>query len=353
MSYLARQWPELSVVVTSDAALSERDIAGLPGARLHDAPPDTARAVRQFIETHGLRAALWVGDLRPCYLVQTHRHGIRSVWADACIDPGRAWRLRWLPLSDGAALQALKAVLAAPGPEVERLAALPALRDRIETPGALQPGVAAAPCDMSERDALAVILHARPVWFAAFVDPGEVSAVLQAHAMASRLSHRLLLILHPARPEDGAALRDELARDGWRAVLRSEGEDPREETQVLVADTEDELGLWYRLATITFVGGTFAGGPTRSPLEPAALGSVVLHGPQGGAQADAFERLHGFRAAHRVAGAEALGRAVEKYLSPDAAAEMAHHGWQAVSAGADVANRLVDLLDELLNEAGA
>ena len=49
---------------------------------------------------------------------------------------------------------------------------------------------------------------------------------------------------------------------------------------VHVADGLGELGLWFRLARIAFVGGSLVEGPGgHNPLEPARLGAPIVTGP--------------------------------------------------------------------------
>jgi 3-deoxy-D-manno-octulosonic-acid transferase len=47
-----------------------------------------------------------------------------------------------------------------------------------------------------------------------------------------------------------------------------------------VADTFGEMGLWYRLAQVALIGGTFGDVEGHSPWEAVHLGTPVLHGPR-------------------------------------------------------------------------
>ena len=49
--------------------------------------------------------------------------------------------------------------------------------------------------------------------------------------------------------------------------------------QVYLADTLGELGLFYRLSDIAFVGGSIVAIGGHNPLEPARLSSAILYGP--------------------------------------------------------------------------
>ena len=204
----------------------------------------------------------------------------------------------------------------------------------------LSPGV-----DAAALDRMAHRLAGRPLWLALDVDGREIAPVLTAHRIASRMSHRLLLILCAQE----AAARDAFAADGWRWCHADDDAPPPTDCQVMLAPSPYDRGLWMRLAPITFLGGTLEGrGPVTSPLVPASLGSALIHGPRMRAAGRAIARLHEGRAACRIGDADALGLQVERLLSPDAAAELARGGWVVTSVGAEASARLLEVLDDIL-----
>ena len=147
-----------------------------------------------------------------------------------------------------------------------------------------------------------------------------------------------------------APLRDK----GWEVGQSSAGQNAEEAIQILVADGGDEHGLWYRLAPITFIGGTID--PTARPSDPyapATLGSAVLHGPNLGASPARFQRLAEAGACLRVESADQLGAAVQRLLAPDKAAELAQAGWKVTTESAHVIERLVELINETLDDREA
>jgi 3-deoxy-D-manno-octulosonic-acid transferase len=118
-----------------------------------------------------------------------------------------------------------------------------------------------------------------------------------------------------------------------------------------VADVPGEAGLWYRLAPITFLGGSLLrGGQGHDPCEPAALGSAILTGPDTGATGESFQRFLAAGAARTAGSAEALGEAVADLLAPDRAAEMARRAWEITSAGSDLTDRVIELVTQSLDE---
>lgn len=172
----------------------------------------------------------------------------------------------------------------------------------------------------------------------------ELEQISAAQRQASRRAHRLLLLLIPAVPAEAAEMAQRLRDDGFVVSCRSDGAEPDEATQIYLADSAAEMGLWYRLAPFTFMGGTLEGLGGRHPFEPAALGSAVLHGPVTAGHAPAYQRLASAGASRAVRSAADLGNAVEVLLAPDKAAAMAHAAWDVTSSGAGVTNRVVDLI---------
>ena len=120
-------------------------------------------------------------------------------------------------------------------------------------------------------DALAVVPREIDPIAAASLPEVEEAAVIAAHRSALRMAHRLLLILVPDRAERSDRLAAMLeASEGWQVARRSSEEEPDDETQVYIADAPSEMGLWYRLAPVTFMGGSLYGaGSQRDPFEAA------------------------------------------------------------------------------------
>jgi len=226
-------------------------------------------------------------------------------------------------------------------------------QNKVELVAEFEPASSPPPCIEAERNTFANLLAARPVWLASTISPDEYLPVISAHQQALRRSHRLMLILHPAKADDGQHLAHLLNASGLTFAQRTLGEEPDTETQVYIADTSEEVGLWYRLASVCFVGG-LAQGPDNcaNPLDAASLGSAIIHGPHHGAHQKSFERLQHAHASVYIDDMDKLGNAVEMLLSPDKAAELAHAAWQVNSAGTEVTEHLINLLNTAFVKTG-
>lgn len=222
---------------------------------------------------------------------------------------------------------------------------------RIVVTGPLADTTFALPCSETERDTTATALKSRPVWLAAEVWTTEIDTIEAAHRRAFRSAHRLMLVIVPADLKEGPGIAETLRSSGWEIGLRSAGDDPDGTIQIFVADTPEELGLWYRLAPITFVGGTLDPDARPSdPYAPATLGSAVLHGPHTEPGSGRFDRLAATDACVRVVGSEDLGNAVQSLLAPDRAAILAQAGWKVTTESAHVVERLAEMISLALDK---
>jgi len=344
--------PELNFLITvSDAEDRRRDMAGFaPTAALAYTPDDTLAAVTGFLDHWRPDVAVWMGaTLRPALIVETHARGIPIFAMDGprAVPGARPWRQA--PGMRRALLRRFNRTLAGDSASYERHLHNGVPSWALEEVGFLEEGAVALPCDEAERADLSAALAARPVWLAMMPDPSEEADILTAHLAALRKFHRLLLILVPDDPARAGALRDAAEALGLDTALRTELAAPDSDCQVFIADASEDPGLWYRLATVTFMGQTFSGGPGRNPYEPAALGSAVVHGGQIGAWRGPYGRLAGAGAAVSVGNRAELVQAIEMLQAPDKVAMMAHAAWEVCSSGAEVSDRITRLVFDALD----
>jgi 3-deoxy-D-manno-octulosonic-acid transferase len=320
------------------------------------APPDLRLPVQAFLSHWQPDILLWSqGDFSPVLLSEAARHP--SLTARFLIDAAAAHAGLsgglWIPGASRTLARQFERVLAIDGDAAQRLRRAGVDPALIEISGALGTMIGVLPCNERERRELAQTFGSRPVWLAAGVLPEELADIILAHKVASRSAHRLLLILVPKSAEDSPRFAEGLLEANMSVVLRADDVDPDESTQAYIADGSAEMGLWYRLSPITFIGGTLRPCPaSRHPFEAAALGSAVLHGPETGTHAVSYQRLARAGASRVVRTGTDLGQAVEALLSPDKSAAMAHAAWDVTTAGADVGNRVIELIRDALDKAG-
>ncbi len=312
-------------------------------------PGETSGSVARFFDHWTPDAAIIVGPPdRPVLIAEAAARGIPMFLAASHrgqIAPGGR-----LSLLSASLLEHFTKFLASSAAEAQALRGGNIDQDLVLVTGPLSDTALALPCNQAELDELGTTLAARPVWLAAHVTTSEIAAVEAAQRRTIRAAHRLLLIVVPRTSDAGPEISAALEAQGWRTALRSKGEEPHENIQVYVADTEGEMGLWYRLAPITYLGGTFDRNAEGSdPFEPASLGSAVVHGPDIGKNIHRFTRLKKANATAEVTSQDQLGDTIFNLLAPDKAAMLAHAGWSVTSESAHAVENLAEMINTELD----
>ena len=213
----------------------------------------------------------------------------------------------------------------------------------IEVLGPLLAGVVTPICDEAERDRLGEILTGRPVWFAHKVPRKEISAVLNAFLQAQRKAHRMLLIFDLAEPSSEVEFFKLCEQLDLIAHTRAVEGEPNSRTQIFLTDDDSDTGLWYRLASVSYMGGSLSSGNIPNPMIAAALGSAVVHGPDIINFQHAYARLFEAGATVSLHKMGDLSQRVALLMESDQCADMATKGWRVVSEGAIATDRLVEL----------
>ncbi|SFL52567.1 3-deoxy-D-manno-octulosonic acid transferase [Methylobacterium pseudosasicola] len=150
---------------------------------------------------------------------------------------------------------------------------------RVSIAGNLKFDAQVPPADPQQLAYLGDLIADRPVWIAASTHEGEDSIVAYAHAVLKAQFPRLLTILAPRHPSRGGDAAEAAAAYGLRGTRRSSGGRPHPSVEVYIADTIGEMGLFYRLAPLAFLGGSLVPHGGQNPIEPVRLETAVLHGP--------------------------------------------------------------------------
>lgn len=321
--------------------------------RVELVPDDTAAAVRAFLDRWRPDVALWVGlHLRPALIRETGLRRIPLIGADGPRDRTRRFPWRFWPGLRQETLAYFEKIFVGDALRYEARLKMGARSWTVEELGFLEPNVELPPCDEDARDELASVIGVRPVWLAMQVADGEEEIVLDAFKTVLRRAHRLALILCPDDPAQTGRIAGLALERGLSVSRRSEGALPQD-CQVILADVAGEEGLWYRMASVSFLGKSLTGGGGISPLVAAGLGSAIVHGPHVQSHKGAYGLLQSVDASMIVLDAAGLAQAVEMLQAPDRVASMAHAAWTVSSLGSAVHERVSRVLLDALDRKGA
>ena len=163
---------------------------------------------------------------------------------------------------------------------------------------------------------------------------------------------RLRLVLVPRHPERFGEVAGLLDRSGFAYVRRSQMKESairNPQSAIVLVDTIGELGAWWGLATIGFVGGSFGSRGGQNMLEPAAYGVATCFGPNTWNFRDIVWQLLAAEGAVVVGDRDQLEQFVRQALAdPVWAQELGQRARRLVLSGQGATARTVDLLTPLV-----
>ncbi len=154
--------------------------------------------------------------------------------------------------------------------------------------------------------------------------------------MHRRLRHSfpgLLTIVVPRHPERGASIAGIARGAGLNGGAAVAWRNARiRDTEIYIADTLGEIGLFYRLAPIVFMGGSLVPHGGQNPIEAAKLGAAILHGPHVWNFTEIYSALDAAGGAEMVADSSKLTVRIGAWLK-DAEARTAGRADRAAGDG--------------------
>ncbi|MFX0545640.1 3-deoxy-D-manno-octulosonic acid transferase [Roseovarius sp. S1116L3] len=350
IAHLGEAHPSLNFLITTGTATSARIIAGrMPPRCSHQfAPLDSPAAVARFLDHWRPDAGVFVeSELWPNMLRGAAARGIPLALLNARISDrsARGWAriggtARYLlghfdmvhcqDARTADHLRSLGCAHAAKGANLKAMAG-------------------PVPHDAEILESLRDMVGPRPVWVMASTHPGEEEIAIDAHQIVLARHPDALMILVPRHPERAGSIARQLTEAGMDHAQRSEGAQIGD-APVYLADTLGEMGLWYRLAPLVCVGGSFVPVGGHNPFEVAHGGAAVLHGPLYANFAEGYAQMDTAGAAREVADAVALGKGVAHLLAaPEDLGAMQDRASEYAAAQED---SLADLGSELCAALG-
>lgn len=274
---LSELYPAVRIMVTS-GTLTSADLMAkrLPENAFHQfVPVDTPAAVKRFVDYWKPDAALWIeSEFWPNLLSEIAAHKIPLILINGRVSDRSFERWRKFPAFCRELQGLFTKSFGQTDEDARRLRVLGA-KDAACV-GNLKFAAGDLPYDADEFAKLEKQIANRPCWIAASTHEGEEEQL--AFVQNALKTKNALMILAPRHPKRGDEIEKLLKPAGLSVARRSRGEDIAPDTAVYLADTIGEMGLFYRLAQIAFVGGSLVAFGGQNIIEPARLGKAVVCG---------------------------------------------------------------------------
>lgn len=348
---LGSDFPQTQVLVTTGTVTSARlMLERLPAHARHQfVPVDRVSYVRRFLEHWKPDLALWMeSEFWPNLVIETRASAVPMVVLNGRMSERSytGWRKSRAMIQR--ILSSFRLVLAQSETDGERFSNLGAKDVRV--PGNLKFSGAPLPVNDDDLARLRSQIGDRPVWLAASTHAGEEALCGRVHAKVREQVPGLLTILVPRHPDRGPAITDELNDLSLNVARRGAGQNIQPGTDVYVADTLGELGLFYRLSPLVLMGKSLLGSGGQNPIEPALLDCALVFGPDMSNFADIAEKLLNAKAAFTVGGEDELRDILITLLNDASARSQAAKSAQSVAKSeAHVLDRVMDALAPYLN----
>jgi len=333
----------LRILVTSGTVTSAAIVAKrFPADVIHQyIPYDSPRYVARFLDHWQPGLALFIeSDLWPNLILASAARHLPLVLINGRMSHRSFPRWRRISGTISALLGRFDVCLAQSQVDAERFAALGG--SNVIATGNLKLDVPAPPADSARLERLMSVTRGRPIIVAASTHPGEEEILAEAHRTLAGFFPSLLTVIVPRHPDRGEAIGRMIEASGLHAALRSREDLPTATTDIYVADTMGELGLFYRLSPIVFMGGSLVAHGGQNPIEAIKLGASIVHGPHVFNFTDVYEALDGAGGARLADSQEALVDQLGQLLEDASARD------ETVSAAERVVEQLGGALDRTL-----
>ena len=352
-SFLQKNFPNRPILVTTGTRTSaELMQKRMPAGVIHQFYPlDHPGWVKRFLDHWRPSMALWFeSELWPNMLHQLAEKQVPVALLNARISDRSFANWQKYSTTIVEMLAGFRIIMAQSQDDYRHYSALTS--QKIEMLGNLKYAAGDLPADMILLEDLRHVIGNRPVWCAASTHPGEEEQILLAHQIVCQQHPDALLILVPRHPERGPVLEETLDTSAIGPLARrGDGQNLDHETSIYLADTLGELGLWYRLAPVVFVGGSFKPIGGHNPLEPARLGCAVLFGPQMFNFKEMAGRFAEAETDSVVADGQELGQRVANLLADtETRQSLAHRARDLALNESNVADRVMTMLLPLLQQ---
>ncbi len=278
---LLRTYPQAYVMVTTGTTTS----AELMGKRLPERafhqyiPIDNPKFTRRFVKYWHPEAVLWFeSDLWPAMLSAVKRKNIPLILMNGRISNRSFKRWQQFDFICKELLSCFSYCLGQSDEDAHRLKVLGA--KKAECLGNLKYAGLPLPVDEEKKKQLLSEIGGRTIWLASSTHDDEEMKIARFHGEIKKEFPDLLLIIAPRHPNRGEEIQRQIREQlQLNVALRSANEPIGSKTDIYIANTIGEMGLWYSICPLVFIGGSLIPHGGQNFMEPSRCHDAVIVGP--------------------------------------------------------------------------
>lgn len=288
---LLENYPDAHIMVTTGTVTSA-EVMGkrLPERAFHQyIPIDNPKFVTRFIKHWHPDLVLWFeSDLWPALLSGIKRKNIPLILVNGRISNKSFKRWQQFDFISKELLGCFTYCLGQSEEDAYRLRVLGA-KDSMCLGNLKYAGIN-PPVDADKKAEILEQIEGRPLWAVSSTHSDEELKIGKFLKRVIEKVPGLITIMAPRHPNRGPEIQEQLNELGLKTALRSKGEKISKTTDVYIADTIGEVGIWYDMAPIVFIGGSLIPHGGQNFIEPSRFRDAVLVGPHMHNFTDAMNR---------------------------------------------------------------
>lgn len=340
----------LLVMVTTGTLTSAEIMARrLPERAFHQFIPfDVPKFARRLLDYYHPDAAMWFeSEFWPSLLSETHKHHIPLILVNGRISDKSFAKWKRFKFVAQEILDCFTLCLGQSEQDRRRLEFLGAKKSVCF--GNIKYAGMPLPVDEAKLARIEEKIGNRPIFLISSTHHNEEEQLAVHFDFLLKTVPNLLIIVVPRHPNRGGEVTEMFRLKGYKTVQRSKAEEIEKDTVVYVADTIGEMGLWYKISPVTFVGGSLIPHGGQNFMEPARDKNAVIVGPY---MHNFVEMLARAQAAHAVwqvqSSTEAIEEAAKLFDNAELLAQRRHDAYQWTVDEAQVLDGICSALKEAL-----
>lgn len=284
IDHLLKQSKDLHILVTSGTLTSSEMMRKhLPERAFHQfLPLDHPKWIENFLNHWDPSLVLWLeSELWPNFLSRIKKRKVPLILLNGRMSPRSFKGWSRFPKTSEKLLSYFDKILVQRDEDKKSFGALAGKTQskNISVTGSIKYAANPLTFSVQELDILKNKTKGRKIILFSSTHEGEEEICIRVHKDLKKTYPDLLTILVPRHPVRADKIEALIKKGKLKSARRSNGESIVKSTDIYLADTLGELGLFYSLSDICVIGGSFTPIGGHNPIEAAQLNCAILYGP--------------------------------------------------------------------------
>ena len=288
LKQLSKYYPDKTLLLTSSTLQSQIALENIPlGDNIvHQfAPIDNYKALKRFFDHWNPKIALFSElDIWPLRVSEVKKRKTPILLINSRMNEKKKRTRKWLGTSFSETLKAFDHIFLQDESSRSHFVDFGIDETKITVHGPLKSAGTVFPDFSNTEKKIKKILQGKLIWTAASLHHLEENEILEAYKLAKRKLPNLVLVMVPRAIESSINTKKKTKMYSDQVTLRTEKDHiPDKNTEIIVVARVGELGLWYKLSFISFIGNSLNYTEIKTgknPYEALQAKTTVIHGPR-------------------------------------------------------------------------